>query len=88
LYGIHCPSPHEDLRRKLLGAKAIGGWKDGPVWPLYKLVPKLDKIDACDWDNKDTILAMCDKAKRTKLLEHFLKLFGDLEELASQVLGG
>jgi hypothetical protein len=31
---------------------------------------------------------MCDKAKRTKLLEHFLKLFGDLEELASQVLGG
>jgi hypothetical protein len=88
LYGIHCPRPHEDLRRKLLDAKAIGEWKAGPVWPLYKLVPPLGDIDACHWDKKDTILAMCDKATRTKLLEHFLKLFGDLEELASQVLGG
>jgi hypothetical protein len=87
LYGIHCPRPHEDLRQKLLGAKAIGGWKEGPVWPLYKWVPLLDDIDARNWDSKDTILAMCDKATRAKLLKHFLKLFGDLEEVASQVLG-
>jgi hypothetical protein len=88
LYGIHCPRPDEDLRRKLLGAKAIGGWREGPAWPLYKWVPPLGNIDARRWDNRDTILAMCDKATRTKLLEHFLKLFVDLEELASQVLGG
>jgi len=88
IYGIYCRRPQEDLGRRLRAARAIGGWMEGEFWPLYKPVPKLDDVDLRNWGDRDTILAMCDKAKRTKLLQHFLKLFSELEKLASQVLVG